>query len=731
MLLAEKSWRSAPNYVEEFADESNISINHANYGSKQSVDLRNQKGVNPIFKEEVGLYSDFMDYLRQNGATKTVNDVEIMDTEKAEALLRQTPEIANYIDVQNDIYAQTRAMAEYSAYMNGRSFTGVDPYFPFVSRDHNNQIIDLNNVGAELKNGRMQPKMKSGATIERKYIPHYIEISPKRVMETYLKGIARNYHVYPELRKVMGAVVDAGAKALQAENESGEFTQTYALSKAILSDMRFSLDMHYKLNSFDSGVLRGISGKAFSSVKMALLANIKRVLPEFIANTFRATISTAEIPVSDMKEYLKNRQQYLKLIEDYIGEKYMSRWGDEISQDIHSNKTVKAAEDLAKLMITFSDTQVGSVLFIQQFKDSFKQYTGNEFDIQKYGSDFAYRMENEIAVERAATKGLRKVEELFNDKAPLSSATLKTFFFGKIKANPTKGMTAIFDFLQGYNRNEAKQMMDSMRRLRYGDTTDKWQAKRDMAAIVVSNFTYFVLRSASGVLLTTIYNSLTGNPDDEYTKKLKQKLATWQYYRNQFLSTTATLPLGGSQGAVMYGAKWIMLMLENSNTLSKRDIEDLKQLMQDQYYVRSMPKYGSYESIITSALPSPAPMSQDAFNGMQDISELANAIVKMNWSEKKTMAAIELMLLSIKYTMPNPVSGTMQPYFDKARKKVFKKKTGGTGTPQTLDEIIQGIGMESTPELMNGIDNSIEQETQDLLRLNELMNTTDFENFNR
>jgi hypothetical protein len=86
------------------------------------------------------------------------------------------------------------------------------------------------------------------------------------------------------------------------------------------------------------------------------------------------------------------------------------------------------------------------------------------------------------------------------------------------------------------------------------------------------------------------------------------------------------------------------------------------------------------------------------------------------------MAAIELMLLSIKYTMPNPVSGTMQPYFDKARKKVFKKKTGGTGQPQTIDDILNEIGIESNPEFNNGIDNILDQEIQDYQQIQEYMN---------
>ena len=686
-LLAEKAWRAAPNYVEEFADETNASINHFNYvvNAKETLEKSNDKKSLP---EEIGLYNDFMAYLKVNGATKEIGGVEVMDTEKAEELLRQTKEVGEFIDTITDIFAQTKAMAEWSAYINGRSFIETGEYFPYISKAKN-KVVDIENIHAQMINNRMQPKMKSGSTMEKKYIPHYIETNPMTAVDAYLQGISRNYNVFPEIRKVMGAVINAGKEGFRQDIESKESAYIDSLSRAIISDMKYSLDMHYRLNDFrmQHVAMNKFMRKGWSAVKKGMLANIERVAPEFGANSFRGVESIGKIPVSDIKDILKNKNIYSKIIEDYIGERYMSRWGEEIKQDVYSNKVLKAGEDAANWMITFSDTQVGRVLFVNSFKESYKKDTGQEFDPKRYESDFNYRMENEVAIEKAATKGLRKVEELFNDKAPLSSPTLISFFGGIIKGHPTNFWTQLFNFLQSFNRNEFNQINDSVKRMRYStNPADKALAKRDIIAVVGSNAIYAITRTAMGVLVNSIIQSITGGDDDEYTYEQKEKLKTWRFYRDAFLTQTATLPMGGSQQAYLYTYKLLMpTLIEKTNILDKRETENVKKFMSDYFYVKHINLgWGSGKQTLMAALPVPTP-AQDVMNGLEDIAALIDAIDSYVPSEKKKLAIYELIILSVKYSWINPVTPGLQKRVTKARNAEFRKKTTSSGNPSGFD----------------------------------------------
>ena len=437
--------------------------------------------------------------------------------------------------------------------------------------------------------------------------------------------------------------------------------------------------MYYKLNEFkiNKSLFSRVYRKVMLASKKALLGVIYRIAPELSANIIRASISTAQIPLADLKDLYANKESYTNIIYDFIGQKYMSRWSEEVRGYVWKDKMSQFFEKGVDFIITISDTSVGRGLFVQAFKADFKKVTGQEFDVKKYESDFDYRVKYENVIEKAATKGVRKVEELFNSKAPLSNATLTTFFGKLWKADPTNIFIQWLDYLQSFNRNEIQQIGDSIRRIRYSpDPVDRNMAIRDINAIILSNAWYAYSRTMVSSLFSQLMPLITGEPEDKWLKELIAKRKTWKFFQDQFISSTATLPMGGSTNLYLYFYKLLMRLVETTGLVEEENIDKIKQFMQDEYYVRHIEERG-IRNVLTSALPAPTTISDDFFNGTEDIALLLSSIQKNIPDEKKFNAFVEFALLGIKYSKVNFITPTAQRMFNQHKRYINEKYRKG------------------------------------------------------
>ena len=204
--------------------------------------------------------------------------------------------------------------------------------------------------------------------------------------------------------------------------------------------------------------------------KQGMLLNPIRPLAEFPANVMRATIAIGQIPSKALSMSKKHISIVDSIMNDYLGDRYWSTYSHELGAVSAKRVAMKKIQDMADWFIMVSDKAVGRVLFRHEMMKSFKELTGEEFNPDEYASNPEYRVKHKEDIHKSASWALKRTEELFNEKSPLSSALLTTFMGGTIKADPGKTTTKIFDILQSFQRNEVQQLMTAAKRMQDPET---------------------------------------------------------------------------------------------------------------------------------------------------------------------------------------------------------------------------------------------------------------------
>jgi hypothetical protein len=693
MVLAEMSYQAMDVKMDGIIDGNNASVMRNNYVTNAKENLK-QENNKRKFLENKRHYNALMDYLRENNAVKEVEGVEIMDSEKALELLKKEKPVRKYIETLHSVLDQMKGMAAWSTFSNGRAFVELDNYFPFVVIQ-NKSMLDVDKLREAMNIGRVPAKMQAGATYERSGAANYLEINPQIVMKRYVEEIARNYHVYGEMKKALGAVIESGREA--SEKETGDKPIFHNLTKTIIADIKLRIDQHYGMNSFSGRA--GMMNWGMKAVKLGILPTIYRPIIEFVSNGVRAFTSTGAIPHSIFAIENEHRETYAALIEDFIGEKYMSRWGEEIRGSLFENKTAKQMEQMARGMVTFADTKVGRPLFVYTFNSQFKKLSGKDFDPVLY-NNIAYKVENEQYVEKAAVRAVRKVEELFNDKAPISAPTHLRFWSGLWVPRRDSMLAQWFGFLMSFNRNEVAQVVDSYKRIKYSDVPgDAAQGRRDIAAIVLSNTLYGILRTGAATLLlkssSLLLGLLTGEDDDD--KRLKKRvdaLKKFEFYQDKLLGSFVDLGLGGSAQLSLFMYRWGMYAADKGKWFDEKTREKVKNFMAKEMYQRHIPTKMSFDTpqTIVASLPVPSALTEEIFNLADDAitaSQVLDFIPMLDIidgtanKEEVTLAWVSLFLTGLKLGMPNGVSPTAQIFFNNERRKRLEKmKSDGVENPE-------------------------------------------------
>lgn len=701
MVLVEKSYRAMDGYSEETASEETASMMFNNYGIrinedgeindkdfKRVAEMRSHEDRKPLFDENKGHYRDLMNFLKANGATKVIAGVEVMDADKAEALLRKEAPVARYMDSINEVLTEMKGMAEWSTYANGRSFKGLENYFPFIVIKKG-RPMEPDKIRQSMNFGRVPITMQAGATVERTGAVNYVSINPNTVMKGYIRSIARNYHVYGEIKKAVGAVIDAGTAAHKAQISDKKDSYMTNLTKAIVGDIKLRLDKIYRVNSFTPR--KNELAKILKPIKIGLLAKWHRPPAELGANVPRAVVSIKGLPIGVIVHARSYSDIYQGMIEDYIGERYMSRWGEDIRGKTFENKTLAMLERGAKRIVTWADTTVGRPLFVSEFLKQFKKLTGAEFNVELYRDDARYRIENERVIEKSAVRGVRKVEELFNDKAPMTAPAFISFLNGLIdpkRADSYWGQVG--GFLMSFSRNEQAQLVTSLNRIRYSDVEgDDWQGVRDIAAIVISNVFYGILRHAAMVGLDILARSIIGDDEeDPWLKERVDAIKTWHFYKKKFMGSIGELALGGNAQVAFYVYRWLMLVADRWEWGKDETRDVVKTFMTQEMYVKHIPPQGGgTKNVLEAAVPLPSVLVGELFTAIDDMGDVVSftdtlfgldIIHREVTDEEARDAAINLFLTGLKYGMPNPVSPTIESLFekDRRRKSYDNKKKG-------------------------------------------------------
>jgi hypothetical protein len=304
-------------------------------------------------------------------------------------------------------------------------------------------------------------------------------------------------------------------------------------------------------------------------------------------------------------------------------------------------KYAQKGEQLQDWMLKTPDKVVGKLLFINSFNDIFKEITGLEFDVKKFQTNDSYRIKNREAVEESELFADSRVEELFNSKNPMSTPEKIQFINGLMKATKNNAWGRMYGFLSSFGANDAQQCIDSYIRMRHGDKKTRLMAKRDLIAVITSNFLYGIIRRLASITMKSLVyvplwiwiKGLLGMSGDDDRKFSDQKYVDEQrkqIFSGNYLWKYGTYKValdflwGGSSNVYEYAGKIFLFIFETSEGLTSDQKESIYEFFKIRYIERIPSSYGSYpEKVILTALP---PMitgiSEDALSVFHSLVEL-------------------------------------------------------------------------------------------------------------
>lgn len=664
MFMVERRWQSSEHFKEENLTKDNASYLNVIFNTEKELH-RKHATDSKSFDEDERIYDLFMKLARENDAFKKIGDIEVLDIDKLENVLRSDPGIDALIRTIDKIYEDYKGMHEMATLFNGRGVKFGDKYFSFQSKDKRMQIDD-GNILNELLKVDSGARLQTGSTYQWTGAKMYIETDVIPVINSYTEGIRRNYFIYPLLRENIKAIRMAADKIAddnikQSNNDNRMSMLGNVIAKALLerTAMYFKTGKYHKEKKMFDILEKGS--------KKALLAKPAKTVTETTANVIRMAIVMEKLPMSIYARIKENKDFYQTFVSEYIGDKYFSRWADEVNETIYKNKWAEYAEVAADFFITFADKTVGKAMFVGYFTDTFKSITGKEFSEKEYQDDPSYRFRYAEAIDDATTTALSRVEELFNNKNPLSNAQYLSFFNGLINMRADSGMARVFNFLMSFGRNEANQIVDSVRRYRWSGqgSKERIMAKRDILGVVTSNFMYGILRKmmsiTEGIIIAQVSGIFGkgGGDDDKYIDEQKQQLKSGKFYWDYATKRIALdLILAGSANIYESAATFFLFFLESTYSIDKGTLERFYELYNTRYMDR-VPLYGMADRVLISATPSGIqPMVKDFFSTGRSLFDIVDSLWDLHeeglLSEKDVYDLVNIWNMGMKYLLFAP-----------------------------------------------------------------------------
>lgn len=687
MFLIERSWQKEKSFLEDKLSKESASIMNGALSDATRTSAKDKSA----FDRDRTLYFDLMEEARQVGATKNYKGQEIIDTEAFYQHLASTDKKAKaLIDFVDQYLADMEPTAKWAMMQNGRTYIPKEQYFPFRRKEMRSEV-NAETVRNYVEGNVYEAKMQANSTYGRDGVVQWLDTDIFHVLENHTNELLRNYYVYPELKVSVEALKKAGKQQDKINVEKyGDSRDVSFITSVLAEDIAGRVGRAYHSGryavEYDATWNRILKGS-----KKGMLINPARVPSELTANYARASISIGNISPEILKKSKEDKGVYNSIMEEYVGNKYWSRYSPDVGGTVFRNEMLHKIETAADWMIVVSDRAIGKPLFVKEFDKSFKDLTGKEFDAKEYLSNEDYYINNKEYIDKSATWAVRRLEELFNDKSILTTPQLTRFLGGIIKADPSKKRTQIFDILQSFNRNEVDQLVDAGRRLRYGDMEQKWMAYRDLVSITSSNLLYQTLRRGFGVGFSIVLANVLGQKLTDYDRENKKELLTAKRLMQDFRKSTFGLAMGGSSQIYGYASKWMLYVLDKSDIIDDTAKQKIYDILEEDLYIRPIKEVGTVRSVTAGVLPLPSPVIKDMFDGMDGaaaiMSAVSAAVEGKHISDKQWYEIASIFNLGMKYFMPNPVSPTLQKVIDRERAK-YRNKTDKKSKSDSTEDLI-------------------------------------------
>jgi len=381
-------------------------------------------------------------------------------------------------------------------------------------------------------------KIRSGSTMGRVSNGLYwTVIDPESVLFRSINDVNTDYYLSNSVPKSFTVLREASKKAKG---------QTKAIIDALAILTKDTLVDELTINrrvANPAGLfsLDGMMTRASNQARNLLLSNPTRVVTELIPSVTKYLIS--EVNIDQLRTFLssdksKNAVLYKRLLYDlHLPFKdNITRFALE-GGDAGRQSMLSATADA---VATFSDALFSKGIFNIAFDESFKNLTGEDFDIERYYNDpqYAAGLESLGVLEKAATDGLYKAERLASSLTQFTTPLSVGF------SSRSSAAAKVFGFMMSYNAFESKTFFENLRDVITGENDGRIAGARYTAGVITSNTMYIML----GYFMNQLFKELDFDDDDPIEEEIMNAMKATTDKKsagNLLMASVANLIVGG------------------------------------------------------------------------------------------------------------------------------------------------------------------------------------------
>lgn len=458
---------------------------------------------------------------------------------------------------------------------------------------------------------------------------NYYNFNIEQVAKKHVRQINQDFYLTDNIKRSMGTL-NKVADELEESNQKQQAVEIRGILQAIEDGLRSELSSQYLLGQGDTKYINSI----LKGARNLTLSNPTRIATELMSNMIR---NWSLLP--DARDYAwepildeLGASVYLK------GNKYMFE-AREASQT-----TLAKANDFA---MQLSDSLASRQMWINEFKKSFKQSTGTEFNQNLY-LDPAYKSQYESQIKDAAEIAEMQVNKYYNSQSGFiaPSRVQITPFSDTISREAV--IAKIFGYMNSFAANEALLAKMSLKHFAEGNYN---KGATQLGRLLISNYTFTLMSAVAGSALKAFFD----DEDDDFLEFIEKTFAPFNAENwdttlsNGAYATIGSLALGRFSNLFRVtsgvGMGILMGVTEKDNEL----VKEVNKVLKDVFFIKPVlpiaqkqdPK-NQFDYVIENVAPGLGMGLSDILEGIMGTAGVVSAGI----SEEKELKTSDLLLMS-------------------------------------------------------------------------------------
>lgn len=665
-------------------------ISESEWGKRYIADAKNSKGYDAqTRKMDREAYQNLK---KRNGGKSILFDLSKSDQEIIDGSSHLlSKEQHKFLNDLSKGYADQLHEMKVNAVKRNIQFGELRMYDPFFIFDK--PVDDAGNaqqfIDAALLD-RTAPHTKSGNVNERTFDFHISKMGATDKFRQYTLTNLLNYYMADPLYNTVRALNLLKGKT-ESVNTPGESPKKYLSTEEVqvVSELAEGLRTRFT-NVYATKVNRGVGSRILIKVlgtgaKMGRVSLLdpSRLIKDTAGNQLTAL---GQLPVSQWKDYAgtmlkldKAENQTLEVLHNESGFREAERYYSEYSD---SNEATKKG----LYVLSFNDRATQKRIFLNEFNHAFQEFTGKEFDTNRWLTDADYKDANMDQFKRASAEAKWMAYDTF----PSMEKIVK-------KAQDGGAGDIMLNYMQTWQIRESLRFIKQAKNFALGTNEGRAEATKKISSFLASQTAFASIGVVQMAGLSWAASAVVGLWDEETSKKLKEnaikgisKLKDPSFWYALPAASITQLTLGSFGNLNRAGQVFALSIINSTHPANKKPewLKDLNNYAMAAFYVKPIEWNGysdskkNLDAYLQFAMAAQSMLQAGMAAGIS-LTDVGKKVIKGESLSKSEYDAWNLarsvhLVLATMYGYPG--AGTIDKLMTRisnAEKPKSKKKSGG------------------------------------------------------